>query len=161
VQVTLQVNGEERELDAEPRQTLLEALRGDCGLTSAGPGCADGTCGACTVLVGADALRPCMMLAVQCGGVVVRTAEGLPHDHPLRPALSAHPDSCVPGLVMLAAGAMESDRDLTDDPDRVRELLASNACACANHESIQRTVAQAASRGAGRHDVRPGIVRAV
>jgi carbon-monoxide dehydrogenase small subunit len=75
VRVTLSVNGIRHELDVEPRRTLAEVLRDECGLDSVHVDCADGTCGVCTVLVGDEAVRGCLMLGVQCEGADVRTVE--------------------------------------------------------------------------------------
>ncbi|WP_250033835.1 (2Fe-2S)-binding protein [Paractinoplanes maris] len=143
--VRLVVNENNYEVDADPRRSLLAALRADCEVTSAHAGCADGTCGACTVLVDGDAVRSCLMLAVQCDGVAVRTAEGLTAGHPLRAALPGGHELCRPGLVMLAAGAMRHDGDLAADPGQMSRLLAANLCTCADHDQIKRSVVRAAS----------------
>ena len=74
---TLTVNGREYTIDVPPRRTLADALREDCGLTGTHLGCEHGVCGACTVLVDGEAVRSCLMFAVQCGGRQIRTVEGL------------------------------------------------------------------------------------
>ena len=133
MRVTVTVNREHRDLDVEPRTTLTSALRDGCGLTSPHRGCADGTCGACTVLVNGEAVRSCLMLAVQCAGTDVRTIEGLDAGHPAwsgpATASSVHCDRCAAGLIMLAAGTPQ------DDPARVRTLLASNICRHASDQA--------------------------
>jgi carbon-monoxide dehydrogenase small subunit len=145
VRVTLVVNGNRRVLDLEPGRTLGVALREDCGLTGTHLGCVDGTCGACTVLVGGEPVRSCLMLAVQCEGAEVRTVEGLAADDPLRaafPAAGSSPcESCVPGLVMLAAGAGDNN------PEGLRRLLAANRCRRADHPEIEEAVIRAVSTG--------------
>jgi len=148
MRVRLTVNRDDLDLDLEPRRTLADTLRTGCGLTGTHLGCADGTCGACTVLVDGEAVRSCLMLGVQCDGAHVRTVEGLAVDHPLRAALTAPatPDgACVPGLVMLAAGAIDHDPDLSGDPGRLRRLLASNACRDAGHDAAEQAVIRAAA----------------
>jgi carbon-monoxide dehydrogenase small subunit len=149
VLVNLVLNGSHRELDLEAHRTLAGALREECGLSSIGHGCTDGTCGACTVLVGDDAVRACLMLAVQSDGTQVRTVEGLAVDHPLRAALStqsaARCGSCLSGAVMLAAGALAQDPGLAGDPERLRRLLAANVCRCADPEALQQAVIDAAA----------------
>jgi carbon-monoxide dehydrogenase small subunit len=156
LQTTLTVNGRPYELDVEPRRTLADALREDCGLTGTHLGCEHGVCGACTVLVDGEAVRSCLMFAVQCDGRAIRTVEGLAGDdgaeHPLQSAFSAEHalqcGFCTPGFLMLAAGALEADPDVASDAERLRELLTSNLCRCTGYEAIRRAVMAAA----GTHD---------
>ncbi|MET0423136.1 MAG: hypothetical protein ABW046_04645 [Actinoplanes sp.] len=140
--VTVSINGVPLDLDIEPYRTLAEVLP-ERGLGRAHQGCADGTCGECTVLVDGEAVRSCLMLAVQCDGADVRTVEGLSVDHPLRAALrtagAGECERCIPGLVMLAAGAMD------DDPERLGRLLAANVCRRAEHEKAEQIVIRAAA----------------
>ena len=152
---TLTVNGCEYALDVPPRRTLADALREDCGLTGTHLGCEHGVCGACTVLVDGDAVRSCLMFAVQCDRRQIRTVEGLAApdgtDHPLQAAFSAEHalqcGFCTPGFLMLAAGALETDPDIAADPERLRELLTSNLCRCTGYEAIRRAVIRAAAGG--------------
>jgi carbon-monoxide dehydrogenase small subunit len=151
VRVAVEVNGLRRELDVEPRCTLADALREDLGLTGTHLGCEHGVCGACTVLVDGEAVRSCLMFAVQCRDRTVTTVEGLATDgslHPLQRAFSLHHGLqcgfCTPGFLMLAAGALARDPTLPEDPERLRELLASNLCRCTGYEGIRRAVVSAA-----------------
>ena len=87
--VALNVNGRRYDVNVEPRRTLADALREDCGLTGTHVGCEHGVCGACTVLADGEAVRACLMFAVQAEGVAIRTVEGLARDgvlHPLQQA---------------------------------------------------------------------------
>jgi carbon-monoxide dehydrogenase small subunit len=152
VRITLTVNGERRDLDVEPRRTLADALREDCGLTGTHLACEHGVCGACTVIVDGEAVRSCLMFAVQCDGAAVRTVESLAADdgapHPLQEAFSAEHalqcGFCTPGFLMLAAAALDQDPTVVDDPERLRELLTSNLCRCTGYEAIRRAVVRAA-----------------
>jgi carbon-monoxide dehydrogenase small subunit len=152
VRTNLAVNGSRFDLDVEPRRTLADALREDCGLTGTHLGCEHGVCGACTVLVDGVAVRSCLMFAVQCDGAQVRTVEGLAGPdgsaHPLQEAFSAEHalqcGFCTPGFLMLAVGAMESDPAIAEDPERLREQLTSNLCRCTGYEAIRRAVIRAA-----------------
>jgi carbon-monoxide dehydrogenase small subunit len=152
VRTNLAVNGSRFDLDVEPRRTLADALREDCGLTGTHLGCEHGVCGACTVLVDGVAVRSCLMFAVQCDGAQVRTVEGLAGPdgsaHPLQEAFSAEHalqcGFCTPGFLMLAAGAMESDPAIAEDPERLREQLTSNLCRCTGYEAIRRAVIRTA-----------------
>ncbi|MEE1664020.1 (2Fe-2S)-binding protein [Streptomyces sp. WAC07094] len=152
MRISLTVNGEKFRLEVEPRRTLADALREDCGLTGTHLGCEHGVCGACTVQVDDSAVRSCLMFAVQCDGRTVRTVEGLSAPdgtpHPLQSAFTVEHalqcGFCTPGFLMLAAAALEEDPAVADDPDRLRELLTSNLCRCTGYESIRRAVRRAA-----------------
>ena len=143
------VNGTAYEVDVEPRRTLADALRDDCGLTGTHIACEHGVCGACTVLVDGEAVRSCLMLAVQCDGAAIRTVEGLAGPdgtlHPLQRAFSEEHalqcGFCTPGFLMLIVGALEQDPTVADDPARLTELLTSNLCRCTGYAAIRRAVA--------------------
>ncbi|WP_433066682.1 (2Fe-2S)-binding protein [Dactylosporangium sp. CS-033363] len=157
VRFALHVNGRTHEVDVPARRTLADALREDCGLTGTHLGCEHGVCGACTVLVDGEAVRSCLMFAVQCEGAQVRTVEGL--DHPLQEAFSQEHalqcGFCTPGFLMLAVGALEADPSIVDDPERLRELLTSNLCRCTGYEAIRRAVS-GSSPGTGSASGRSG-----
>jgi carbon-monoxide dehydrogenase small subunit len=88
--VTLRVNGEDRRVHVEPRKTLADTLRENCGLTGTHLGCEHGVCGACTVLLDGAAVRSCLLFAVQAEGADVTTIEGLsPSDGSLSPVQEA------------------------------------------------------------------------
>ncbi|GLX93487.1 (2Fe-2S)-binding protein [Herbidospora sp. NBRC 101105] len=150
MKITLTVNDEAYPLDVEPRRVLADALRDDCGLTGTHLGCEQGVCGACTVLVDGEAVRSCLMLAVQCDGVPIRTVEGLAgadgEPHPLQRAFSAERGLqcgfCTPGFLMLAAGALERDPALGEE--EVAALVGSNLCRCTGYEPIRRAIMRAA-----------------
>jgi aerobic carbon-monoxide dehydrogenase small subunit len=142
------VNGDPYALDVEPRRTLADALRDDCGLTGTHLACEHGVCGACTVLVDGDAVRSCLMLAVQCEGAAIRTVEGLSGPdgalHPLQRAFSEEHalqcGFCTPGFLMLVMGAVEQDATVAGDPERLTELLTSNLCRCTGYAAMRRAV---------------------
>jgi aerobic carbon-monoxide dehydrogenase small subunit len=151
MKISLTINGEEYPLDVEPRRLLADVLREDCRLTGTHLGCEHGVCGACTVLVDGEAVRSCLMLAVQCDRRSVRTVEGLsgPGDEPgpLQRAFSAEYalqcGFCTPGFLMVAAGALESDPAIGDDPGRVGALVGSNLCRCTGYQPIHRAITRA------------------
>ncbi|MEO3858769.1 (2Fe-2S)-binding protein [Acrocarpospora sp. B8E8] len=151
MKITLTVNDEVHPLEVEPRRVLADVLREDCRLTGTHLGCEHGVCGACTVLVDGRAIRSCLMLAVQCDGRSVRTVEGLRgpggEPHPLQRAFSAEHalqcGFCTPGFLMVAAGALEADPSIGEDPDRVRALVESNICRCTGYEPIRRAISVA------------------
>jgi carbon-monoxide dehydrogenase small subunit len=150
------VNGTLRVAQVEPRRTLSDFLRHDLELTGTHLGCEHGVCGCCTVLLDGDAVRSCLLLAVQTHGMAVTTIEGLaPADGPLHPVQQAFMEThalqcgfCTPGIV-LAAVAYLREIPAPEEP-QVREMLAGNLCRCTGYQNIVRAVMLAATRmGAG------------
>ena len=143
--VELTVNGERQSVEVAPRKTLADTLREDCGLTGTHLGCEHGVCGACTVLLANEPVRSCLLFAVQCEGVEIRTVEGLADGdqlHPLQQAFWEHHGLqcgfCTPGFLMLATAIMESRPEIDDD--ELREVLASNLCRCTGYQNIITSV---------------------
>jgi carbon-monoxide dehydrogenase small subunit len=141
VDITLVVNGRSYALRVEPRRTLLDAIREDCGLTGTHMGCEHGVCGACTVLLDGDPVRSCLMFAVQAKGSTIRTVEGLADGdelHPVQRAFMAHHGVqcgfCTPGFLMLATGILERDPDIGED--ELLDALSSNLCRCTGYQGI-------------------------
>jgi aerobic-type carbon monoxide dehydrogenase small subunit (CoxS/CutS family) len=142
---TLTINGVAHAIRVEPRKTLADAIREDCGLTGTHIGCEHGVCGACTVIVGGEAVRSCLMFAVQADGKAIRTVEGLARDgtlHPLQRAFVAHHGLqcgfCTPGFLMLAVNALERNPDLGEE--ELLDLLSSNLCRCTGYQNIVKAV---------------------
>lgn len=139
--VTLRVNGRDYRLRLEARKTLADALRDDCGLTGTHLGCEHGVCGACTVILDDEPVRSCLLLAVQCDGVEIRTVEGLASNGTLHPVQRAFRDHhalqcgfCTPGFLTLVASALERNPDLNEK--EIVELLSSNLCRCTGYRNI-------------------------
>ena len=148
--VTFTVNGESRTVTVEPRRTLADTLREDCGLTGTHLGCEHGVCGACTVLLDGDPVRSCLMFAVQAEGAGIRTVEGLAQDGKLHPLQQAFWDNhglqcgyCTPGFLMLAVGVLERRPDI--DEAGLREALSANLCRCTGYQNIIKSVLAAAA----------------
>jgi carbon-monoxide dehydrogenase small subunit len=147
---TLRVNGKDYAIRAPARRSLADALREDCGLTGTHLGCEHGVCGACTVLVDGKPVRACLMFAVQAQGKEVRTVEGLAQGeklHPLQQAFWEHHGLqcgfCTPGFLMLAAGVLEAEPDISDDA--LKQVLSSNLCRCTGYQNILKAVRAAAA----------------
>ena len=146
VPVVLRVNGNEHRITAEPRRTLADALREECGLTGTHLGCEHGVCGACTVLLDGSPVRSCLLFAVQATGSEIRTVEGLAADdgtlHPLQEAFWRHHGLqcgfCTPGFLMLSAAVLETRPDIGDE--ELREALSSNLCRCTGYQTIVEAV---------------------
>jgi aerobic carbon-monoxide dehydrogenase small subunit len=143
--VALVINGQTYTLQLEPRRTLLDAIREECGLTGTHMGCEHGVCGACTVLLNGDPVRACLMFAVQAEGSAIRTVEGLAEGeslHPLQRAFMAHHGLqcgfCTPGFLMLVTGVLEREPDISDE--LLLEVLASNLCRCTGYQGIVAAV---------------------
>jgi carbon-monoxide dehydrogenase small subunit len=152
--VVLRVNGRDFEIFVEPRKTLADALREDCGLTGTHLGCEHGVCGACTILLDGDPVRSCLMFAVQCQGTEIRTVEGLADGdelHPMQKAFWEHHGLqcgfCTPGFLMLATGAIEKKPSMSDE--ELREMLSSNLCRCTGYQNILSAVRAAAEEMRG------------
>ena len=149
--VRMSVNGREREGFTEARKTLADFLREDLQLTGTHLGCEHGVCGACTVLVDGEAIRSCLMFAVQADGCDILTIEGLEVDGELSVLQEAMRDShsfqcgfCTPGFMMTAYALLRDEVDRTDA--QWREDLAGNLCRCTGYQSILEGVQLAAAR---------------
>jgi aerobic carbon-monoxide dehydrogenase small subunit len=146
--ITLVVNARNYPLRVEPRRTLLDAIRDECGLTGTHMGCEHGVCGACTVLVDGDPVRACLMFAVQAHGSTIRTIEGLAQGedlHPLQRALMTHHGVqcgfCTPGFLMLVAGVLVREPDIGDEA--LLDVLAANLCRCTGYQGIVAAMREA------------------
>jgi carbon-monoxide dehydrogenase small subunit len=145
IDITLKVNGGEYRLRIEPRRTLLDVIRDDCGLTGTHMGCEHGVCGACTVLLDSEPVRACLMFAVQAQNFPIRTIEGLAAGDdlaPLQRAFIAHHGVqcgfCTPGFLMLATGVLEREPDIADED--LLDVLSSNLCRCTGYRNIVAAV---------------------
>jgi aerobic carbon-monoxide dehydrogenase small subunit len=147
--IVLNVNGIEHEANIEPRKTLADTLREDCGLTGTHVGCEHGVCGACTVIADDEPIRSCLMFAIQAAGMRIRTVEGLAAGDKLHPIQQAFMDNhglqcgfCTPGFLMLAVSALENNPNM--DEESMRGVLASNLCRCTGYQNILKAVQAAA-----------------
>jgi carbon-monoxide dehydrogenase small subunit len=148
-QITLTINGTDHTVTVEPRRTLVDVIRDDCGQTGTHIGCEHGVCGTCTVLIDNEPVRSCLMFAVQARGRSIRTVEGLQKGeklHPMQESFMRHHalqcGYCTPGFLMLAVGALEKDPDLGDE--ELLDILSSNLCRCTGYENIIKAVRAAA-----------------
>jgi len=140
------VNGERREARVEPRKTLADFLREDCALTGTHLGCEHGVCGACTVLLDGEAVRACLLFAVQARGADVTTVEGLtPADGGLSPVQEAFREAhglqcgfCTPGFIVSVTAFLRDHPSPSDD--EIREGLSGNLCRCTGYQGIVNAV---------------------
>jgi aerobic carbon-monoxide dehydrogenase small subunit len=143
--ITLNINGQDYTVSVEPRRTLVDVIRDDCGQTGTHIGCEHGICGACTIIVEGEVVRSCLMFAIQADGKRIRTVEGLADGdklHPLQTAFMAHHalqcGFCTPGFLMLAVNALETNPNITDE--EILEVLSSNLCRCTGYQNIIKAV---------------------
>ena len=148
MQIKFEVNGKAVEIEVEPRVSLADCLRDSLLLTGTHLGCEHGVCGACTVIVNGEAVRACLMLAVQADGDAVVTVEGLSDDDALTPLQAAFRRNhalqcgfCTPGMITTAHALLSEEPDA--DADRVREVLSGNICRCTGYIPIVEAVLEA------------------
>jgi carbon-monoxide dehydrogenase small subunit len=151
VELELTINGSAHRVRVEPRRTLADVIRDDCGQTGTHIGCEHGVCGSCTVIVDGAPVRSCLLFAVQSQGKEIRTVEGLSQGeelHPLQQAFVEHfglqCGYCTPGFLMLAASILERDPEV--DEKALRDALSANLCRCTGYGSILKS-AQSKMRG--------------
>jgi xanthine dehydrogenase YagT iron-sulfur-binding subunit len=143
--LTLQVNGEQRVVDVEPRVSLLDALREHLQLTGSKKGCDQGTCGACTVWVDGRRVLACLTLAIACEGREVTTIEGIASDgelHPMQRAFIEHDafqcGFCTSGQIMSAIALIEEGNASSDED--IAEFMSGNICRCAAYPNIRAAI---------------------
>jgi carbon-monoxide dehydrogenase small subunit len=149
--VTVTVNGVAYEGTVEPRKLLCDFLRHDLGLTGTHVGCEHGVCGACTVLLNGEAVRSCLVLAVQAEGAEITTVEGLAPDGRLSPVQQGFWENhgmqcgfCTPGFLIQAHALLQENPNPTDA--EIRAALSGNICRCTGYQSIVESVQAAAQK---------------
>jgi xanthine dehydrogenase YagT iron-sulfur-binding subunit len=156
--ITLRINGQAREVEIEPRVTLLDAVRNRLQMTGAKKVCDRGTCGACTMIVDGEAVYSCSMLAIEAEGRDIQTIESLSSSdekmHAIQHAFVNNDAQqcgfCTPGLVMAAKAFL----DHNPKPTRaeVEKGLSGNICRCGTYVGVRQAVLDAASGGGRRGD---------
>ena len=153
VAIRVRVNGVEHRRAVEPRLLLSDFIRHELGLTGTHVGCEHGVCGACTVMLDGDAVRSCLMLAVQANGCELTTVEGLAPAgngalHPLQEAFrekhALQCGFCTPGLLMTLVPWMREHP--SPDDTEIREAISGNLCRCTGYQNIVEAVAHASRR---------------
>jgi aerobic-type carbon monoxide dehydrogenase small subunit (CoxS/CutS family) len=147
MKVEFHLNGERVGAEVEPRATLADCIRNDFHQTGTHLACEHGVCGACTVLVNGEAVRSCLMLAVQVQGDRVVTVEGLSGDEltPLQAAFRKHHalqcGFCTPGFITTAHALLSHEPEA--DEERIRHVLSGNLCRCSGYVPIVEAVLEA------------------
>jgi carbon-monoxide dehydrogenase small subunit len=158
--IRVTVNGTAYERSVEPRLLLSDFLRHELHLTGTHVGCEHGVCGACTVLVGGESVRSCLMFAVQADGAEITTVEGLaspstgiphPEDADLHPIQAAFREAhglqcgfCTPGILLTLVPFLRDHP--TPDERQIREILSGNLCRCTGYQNVVKAAQLAAER---------------
>ncbi|CDP88303.1 4-hydroxybenzoyl-CoA reductase subunit gamma [Mycolicibacterium peregrinum] len=159
--VAVSVNGRDYQGVVEPRVTLADFLRDNCGLTGTHLGCEHGACGACTVLLDGQAVRSCLVFAVQVDGQEVTTVEGIAGpDGELSPVQAALKEChglqcgfCTPGFVTSITAMLRDNPNPTDD--EIREGLSGNFCRCTGYQGIVNAVHRVCGAGEPEAELKP------
>jgi len=147
--IKVDVNGELYEREVAARRLLVHFIRDDLDLTGTHVGCDTGNCGACTVLYNGDAIKSCMMLAIQADGASIETVEGLARDGELHPLQEAFSEShalqcgyCTPGMLMSAKYLLDSNPSPSEH--EIRKAIQGNICRCTGYVNIVEAIEKAA-----------------
>lgn len=161
-EITLTVNGTTHQLHVEPRKLLVHAIREDLDLTGTHIGCDTGNCGACTVYRNGEAIKSCLMFAVQANGSEITTVEGMAADpdagagisdlHPIQEGFREEHGLqcgyCTPGMIMAAKALLDHNPDPTET--EIREAISGNLCRCTGYQNIVLSIQYAADVLNGR-----------
>ena len=155
-QVRLTVNGREYSREVEIRKLLTDFLRDDLGLTGTHVGCEHGVCGACTILWNGEAVRSCLVFAVQANGAGLKTIEGLAPNptelHPLQQKFWEHHGLqcgfCTPGILLTAEALLKEKPDPTEED--IRQWISGNLCRCTGYQNIVTAIREAAKTMAAK-----------
>jgi carbon-monoxide dehydrogenase small subunit len=147
--VNTTINGEPRDFLCEPRQSLLEVLRDELGMTGSKEGCNNGNCGACNVIMNGSLVNACCVLGVEADGATITTIEGVASGEELHPLQTAFLEEaalqcgiCTPGFIVAAKALL--DREPDADEARIRHWLAGHLCRCTGYDKIVHAVLDAA-----------------
>ena len=151
IPITVRVNSRSYEKEVEPRLLLSDFLRHELDLTGTHVGCEHGVCGACTVLLNGEAVRSCLLFAVQCHQQEILTVEGLTGDsagkelHPLQEVFREHHalqcGFCTPGFLMTLVPFLDDHPAASEE--EIRQALSGNLCRCTGYQNIVNAVKSA------------------
>jgi aerobic carbon-monoxide dehydrogenase small subunit len=149
--ISVEVNGQLYERDVDARRLLVHFIRDDLELTGTHIGCDTGNCGACTIHLDGQAVKSCMLLAVQVEGSKIGTVEGLAGEGeltPLQQSFSAHHalqcGYCTPGMLMSAAALLEANPRPTED--EAKTAIQGNICRCTGYQNIVSAIVSVGSK---------------
>ena len=150
IDITLNVNGEDYQIEVAPYQTLRDVLREKLNFTDVKNGCSEGECGSCTVLIDGKPVTSCLVLAIQAQGKKITTARGLAPDgklHPLQEKFIEYGaiqcGYCTPGMLLSAKALLDSNPN--PSKDEVRRAISGNICRCTGYQQIVEAIMAAAA----------------
>ena len=151
MRISVTVNGRRYSHEVEPRLLLVHYLRDVLGLTGTHIGCETGVCGACTVLLNGQAVKSCMLFAVQVDGQEITTIEGLASDGQLHTVQQGFWEKhglqcgyCTPGMILAAVQLLQRNPNPTEE--EIRHALVGNLCRCTGYQQIVEAVQWAAEK---------------
>jgi carbon-monoxide dehydrogenase small subunit len=152
-QITLKVNGVNREMLVSPNELLLNVLRDHLGLTGAKYGCGIGECGSCTVLLDGEPVLACLTLAMAVDGSDVVTIEGLSEAdgklHPIQESFLNHGavqcGFCTPGMILTGKALLDENPHPTEE--EIREYIRGNLCRCTGYTQIVQAIKETSAKG--------------
>lgn len=154
MRINVTVNGRQYSSDVEPRMLLVHYLRDVLGLTGTHIGCETGVCGACTVLLNGEAVKSCMLFAVQVDGQEITTIEGISQDGQLHPVQQGFWEKhglqcgyCTPGMILASIQLLKRNPNPTEE--EIRHALVGNLCRCTGYQQIVEAVQWAAQKMRG------------
>jgi carbon-monoxide dehydrogenase small subunit len=149
MEITVEVNGQSRTADVEPRLLLVHFVRELLGLTGTHVGCDTTHCGACTVLLDGTPVKSCTMFAVQADGHAVTTVEGLARNGELHPVQQGFKEEhglqcgfCTPAMMLVSAALLDKNPDPSEE--EIRWAISGNICRCTGYMNIVKAVQWAA-----------------
>lgn len=151
--IRITINGEEKEVAVDPKESLADMLRKRLGMTSVKKGCEVGECGACTVLLNNRAVQSCIQLAIWADGCAIKTLEGLNSGGELHPFQRAFMSEsavqcgfCTPGFIMIGLELWESGKSYSRE--EIKKYVEGHLCRCTGYENILNALELAlSSRG--------------
>ena len=150
--VSTTINGETRQILCEARQSLLEVLRDEVGLTGCKEGCNNGNCGACSVLLDGEPVNSCLVLGLEIEGKNISTIEGIAEGGELHAVQQCFLEGaalqcgiCTPGFIVTAKALLDKNPGASEE--EIRFQLAGNLCRCTGYDKIVRAVLDAADNG--------------
>ncbi|MBC7343087.1 MAG: (2Fe-2S)-binding protein [Clostridia bacterium] len=156
-EISLRINGEQYQITTAPERLLVDVLREDLLLTGTKKGCAEGECGACTVLIDGEPVASCMTLVGQVQGKEITTIEGLARNGELHPIQKAFVELgaiqcgfCSPGFIMVAKALLDKNPNPTEE--EIKRAIAGNLCRCTGYQKIVEAIQAAAKEMAGGGD---------
>ncbi|QQZ11633.1 (2Fe-2S)-binding protein [Heyndrickxia vini] len=139
--ISFQINGEEKNVYIRPAELLLDMLREQLGLTGAKPGCKNGDCDTCTVLINGKPIKSCLKLAIEAKGQAITTIEGLKNE-PIQKAFvekfAVQCGYCTSGFILNCHALLQIHPNATDEI--IEDWLGSNLCRCMGYQEIKEAV---------------------